>query len=262
MLIRTLFFVFIFGCRVCLAQQADAVMPTIPAYDAGDRQIFSLMTNPALVKGYKKPVIGVASDMLYSVKEMTVFRLAVVLPVNEAAFSGHLIHFGNVDFSTSSLALQYARKLSAQTDAGCVFGFRQQRYKGYFPVQTLSAGFGLRAQIATSWHGGLMLMALHRSETRRWDLLAYNMGLGYSWTPQFHVSMHLDKPNKEKSAIYFLMRYALRKKLEMSIMGTPENSSVGCRVVFQTAALTFGFSVMLHPALGMTPGIMVMTNTD
>lgn len=235
---------------------------TFTTYSDTVADAFSGEANAAAWVRLRKTSVGLYSERRFLIQELSVHRLAAVMPAGGGAFGLSATYSGSAALRQTVLAGGYARTLGNRAQLGLRFHYVSFSTEGYGSASALlfDAGF----QLKPTDHVLVGISVFNPVGTKLGKSGAeplpsvYTAGIGYDASPQFHFDAQVRKSEGEPVDLWAGFQYRFGQKL-LARAG----------VQSATAAYTFGFGVVLkgitihlassfHPSLGPTPGLLLL----
>ena len=249
--------VFLFSLLPAGAQSTPWYL-RVGAYDTVQTG-FRALVNPAALADAKKKSAGLYGEQRFLLEELSSYQGSVVLPMPAGSFALTGTYSGTADYQETGVGIAYGRKLHETIGVGLQFFYRQQHTASYGTIGTGSIGAGVQfrftgaltmgVQVSYPLTGISKISLLHR--------MIYTMAFSYRPSGQLLLQAELIKEAGQPFTVHGAARYAFEKRMHVTL-GTATGTSTfyfGGGVLLQHLGIDAFLSC--HPALGLTPGLLL-----
>ena len=235
----------------------------LSAYSNAQQDAFSFTTNQAALATQKKKGAGVFSERRFMLAALGAYRFAVALPTPNGNFGLQLDYAGFKNFSEQKIGLAYARTLGHVVDAGIQFNYYGYRIPAYNSASTVNVEAGAIFHFTEKLNGGLHVYNLFGTSLGKstGEKLAssFSMGFGYDASSDFFAGVEIIKQEDKAVNLLAGIQYHFDKIFFARLGIESETGTVygGAGVGWKN--LRLDLSASYHPQLGLTPGILLMT---
>jgi hypothetical protein len=235
------------------------------AYSMFHIDVFSFTANQAALAQVKSIGCGVYGEKRFLLSELNMYTLVMALPTPQGNFGIQADYFGFKNYNESQLGLAYARSLGAKLDIGIKFNYYGVRIPGYSNSATVNFELGAIAHLSPKLCAGIHIYNPAGGKlSKEGDKLssAYKFGIGYEASQAFLVSAEIVKVEDQVVNVNAGFQYNFQKQffVRAGIATETTNSYAGAGVSWKN--LRIDISGSYHPQLGITPGLMVIINSN
>jgi len=232
------------------------------AYSNQFNDAFSFTANQGALAARKTFAAGLYGEQRFQLKALSATSAAFVLPTTSGNFGLKGDYFGEQAYNESTLGLAYGRALGPKAAVGVQFNYYRVKVAGYGSASTINFDAGAIFHLTPQLNAGLHV---YNPVAQGWGKegmeklpAVYNAGLGYDASPQFFVSVEMEKVEDNPIGINAGIHYQMAEKL-LARVGMQSATSVyyfGLGV--QLKSFRIDVTASLHPYLGLTPGLLLL----
>lgn len=196
--------------------------------------------------------------------ELSGYTAILAMPTSSGTFGFEGDYFGSSDFNENQLGLMYARKITAQIDAGVKFNYHTVRVAGYGNASAVNFEAGAIFHLTDKLHTGIHVYNPTSSKIGKSgdEKLAsiYRFGLGYEVSEKVFLSTELVKQEDQQLSVNAGLQYNVHEKVFIRAGVSTYNNNSYAGVGLQLGFARIDINAAYHPQLGFTPGFLLLFN--
>jgi hypothetical protein len=233
------------------------------AYSREQADVFSFTGNQAALASVAKAGVGVYGERRFMLAENSAYALAAAFPTSLGNFGVQVNYAGFSDFNENKAGIAYARSLG-KLDIGVQFNYYGYRIPSYGNASAINFEAGLIMHFSDRFSGGI-----HVYNPVGGDLgkageeklaSAYKFGLGYDATENFYISTEIIKEESRDVSVTGGFQYHFKKMFHLRAGFVSDTGSGFAGAGISWKSMRLDISGSFHPQLGISPGILLMTN--
>ncbi|MEJ7625344.1 MAG: hypothetical protein WKF35_00660 [Ferruginibacter sp.] len=237
---------------------------SLGAYSNKQADVFSFTNNQAALAQVKSAGVGVYGERRFLLSEVSSYALSAALPTSLGNFGLQLNYAGFANFNENKIGLAYARSLGKKVDVGVQFNYYGYRIPVYGGSSAINFEAGVIMHFSEKLSGGFHVYNpvggnLGKSEDEKLAS-AYKFGIGYDASESFYVSTEIIKEEDRSLNVTGGVQYNFKKQFFMRAGFMSETGSGYAGAGLMWKNLRLDISGSYHPQLGISPGILLMTN--
>ena len=253
--------------QICFSQTShhaiSAVYLGLNAYSASQADVFSFAGNQAALAQLDKTSIGVYGEKRFLLNELSNYNMAIAIPTTKGNFGLDLNYFGFENYNQSQVGLAYAISLGKKVKTGAQFNYYSYRIPLYGSDAAINFEWGIMAQLTDKLNagvhvynpaGGIFLKTKEKLPS------IYNAGFGYDVNDNFFIAVEILKEENFPATIHSGFQYHFQKRLFIKAGITSLSAAYYSGIGIAWENLRMDFSCSYHPQLGMSPGLLLLTN--
>ena len=231
------------------------------AYSKRFTDVFSFVSNPAVVPSEKAIQVGVYAEKKFLLNELNQYVLAISIPAPGASIGILSNYVGFANYSETQVGVAYAKNLGA-IHLGTRFNYSNIRIAGYGTNGFIHADIGMIWQVSEKLFTGVHLKnivfsSLSGTKEEKPGLI-YTMGIGYEISEAVFLSSEINKEESNPLTLLIRLQYKAGDRLTFraGINTLTASPFLGAGWKWNNIRLeiTGGF----HPQLGVTPGLLLI----
>jgi len=237
---------------------------SLGTYSSNQKDVFAFSNNQAALAGIESFNAGIYGERRFMLAENSSYALAAAFPTSKGNFGIQLNYAGFQDFNESKLGVAYARNLGKKIDVGIQFNHYGYKVAGYGNATAINFEAGLLMHFSDKFTGGMHVYnpvggKLGKSEDEKLAS-AYKFGLGYDASENFYVSAEIIKEEDRSVNVVGGLQYHFMRQfyLRAGFVSDTGSGFGGAGIAWKNIRLDL--SASYHPQLGISPGILLMTN--
>ena len=251
--------VFIADAQI-LRQPLSGIYSQVNTYSSNTHDVFSFTNNQAALASVKKFSAGVYTERRFLLNELSLYKIATVLPAKPGNFGVQLNYFGSGIFNESELGLAYARRMG-KVDAGIQFNYYRLHTQGYSKRSVVNFDVGLMYHINERFLTGIHIYnpVPGNQDYKNQKLpFVYSAGFGYDASDKFFMGAVIMKTENMPVDIRFGMQYHPDEKLVARMGMSTGHSDFYFGAGYHLGRLRIDVTASVHQNLGITPGLMII----
>lgn len=238
----------------------------LPAYSTNPLSPLSFEANQAALAGVQVFTAAIYGEKRFSLDALSQYAAAVAIPTKSGNFSLQGNYFGNVLHNEAQIGVAYARLLSEQLSVGLQFNYYTLHTAGYGSAGAITVEAGVLWQLAEGFKLGLHVYnptaaAPAGVEAEKMPVIV-NVGAGYTASEKLFVGAELEKAGNEAFQVNAGLQYYFAEKVFASGGLATQTGAFYLGLGAQLAALQLTVVASLHQQLGLTPGLMLVFNSQ
>lgn len=236
----------------------------LSAYSANQNDVLAFSNNQAALAGLKSFNAGVYGERRFMLAENSAYALAAALPTSKGNFGLQVNYAGFADFNEKKIGLAYARSLGEKFDIGIQFNHYGYSVAGYGSASAINFEAGILLHFSDKLTGGVHVYnpvggKLGKTEDEKLASV-YKIGLGYDASDNFFVGAEIIKEEDRAVNVVGGIQYQFMKQffVRAGFVSDTGSGYGGAGIAWKNFRLDV--SASYHPQLGISPGIMLMTN--
>ena len=260
------------GCLLALPASAQSLRypqaaPYIGqgAYSYHFVDVFSCMANQAALARLPAAGGGVYAEKRFLQEKLNSYSAIIAMPAKLGGWGITAHYLGSGEYNESQVGIGYGKKLG-QVDLGVQFNYAMMRAAGYGSDGTVTVEIGTLWHITEKVHAGIHVYnpsggkyGKQEQEKMAW---VYKIGGGYEASEKLLVSADIvkqeDKPVNVQAGIQYALHNKFFLRAGIATAATTPWLSAGWAWKNIRADITGSY----HPQLGLTPGLMLLFNTQ
>jgi hypothetical protein len=236
---------------------------TLASYSAGFADPFSHRSHPSILARMKNRTAGIYSEQKFLIREWKTAVAAFVLPTPSGNFGLWLDYSGTENYSGFKSSISYARSLTTTFDVGLQFCYKHAGIPGYTSRSaygyTVSALFHLNDKL----DAGVNFSNEGEEESNEKPVKKlpekFSFGFGYTVSQLVFLTSEITKAKQSPVNISAGLHYAFHEKMffRMGFESATGSWQLGAGIRWRQ--LCFQLIADMHPVLGITPGLAMMT---
>lgn len=234
------------------------------AYSAQQNSAFSFGGNQAALVNLKIFNAGVYGERRFMLAENSAYAIAAAFPTSKGNFGLQLNYAGFADFNEKKIGLAYARTLGKNLDIGVQFNHYGYSVAGYGNASSINFEAGILLHFNEKLTGGVHVYnpaggKLGKTEDEKLAS-AYKLGLGYDASENFFVGVEIIKEEDRSVNVVGGVQYQFMKQFfaRAGFVSDTGSGFAGAGIAWK--GIRLDVSASYHPQLGISPGILLMTN--
>ena len=196
--------------------------------------------------------------------ENSAYAIAAALPTSKGNFGLQINYAGFADFNEKKLGIAYARNLGKKVDIGIQFNHYGYSVSGYGNASAITFEAGILIHFSEELTGGVHVYnpvggKLGKAEDEKLASV-YKFGVGYDASDNFFVGIEIMKEEDKPVHVTGGVQYEFMKQFfaRAGFVSDTGSGFAGAGISWKNIRLdlTAGY----HPQLGISPGILIMTN--
>jgi len=237
---------------------------SLGSYSRQQADVFSFVNNQAALAQVKSMGIGVYGERRFMLAENSSYALAAAFPTTKGNFGLSLNYSGFKNFNENKLGLAYARSLGSKLDVGIQFNYYGYRIPAYGNASAINFEAGVIMHFSEKLSGGFHVYnpvggKLGKSGDEKLAS-AYKFGIGYDATENFYISTEIIKEEDKDVNVTGGVQYHFKKQFFIRAGFVSETGSGFAGAGLLWKHLRLDVSGSYHPQLGISPGILLMTD--
>jgi hypothetical protein len=232
------------------------------AYSAQFQHAFTAMHNQAALAQLSAFTAGAYTERRFMLKALSLYSLALAVPVPSGAFGLSLQHFGFAAFNWQKLGFAYGRSLGTKVSIGLQADYLAISMQQYGRAGTLTFEAGCLLHITPQLHAGFHVFnppARQLDKSGQQDLpVVYTAGAGYEMSAAFLLSAEVIRETNRPVTTRLMSEYRVvpELSLQLGLSTDPQLSGAGASFSWQGLRIcVFG---NYHPQLGLTPATAII----
>ena len=233
-------------------------------YSKNQNDVFAFSNNQAALAGIKNFNAGLYGERRFMLAENSSYAIAAAIPTSKGNFGVQINYAGFANFNENKLGVAYARSLGPKVDLGVQFNHYGYKVAGYGNASAINFEVGMLMHFSNKLTGGVHVYnpiggKLGKSGDEKLAS-AYKLGLGYDASENFYVSAEIVKEENRSVNVVGGVQYQFMKQffLRAGFLSDTGSGFGGAGVAWKNIRLDI--SASYHPQLGISPGILLMTN--
>ena len=200
--------------------------------------------------------VGVSTERLFMLKELSMHTATLVLPVSSGAFACSLQQAGYNVYRQQQAGIAYGRKLSNKISIGMQIDYASKAIQQYGRADAVTFELGCLLHITPQLHIGL-----HTFNPVAHDKLLpviYTAGAGYEVSDNFLISTSVMQEDDATPVAKFMCEYRIITQLSLQLGLSPDPQFSNAAASFTLGNMRIFLSATHHPQLGFTPNASIV----
>jgi hypothetical protein len=228
--------------------------------------VFSFLSNQAVLAGVKSFSAGFYSEEKFMVKELTIHQLALNFPTHSGNFGLSGCYFGFTDYNESKFGLAYARNLGSQLALGVQFNFQSLKIPGYGNSSAIDFEIGTVIHLTEQLNAGVHLYnpigGKFGKDRQEKIPPVYSAGLGFEASEKFVATITFDKPGGELLNVTAGFEYKILQQVLLRFGISSASSSCFFGVGYQLKKVILHATSSCDQQLGISPGLSLIYESN
>jgi hypothetical protein len=242
-------------------------LPTGPqstggAYSSQFQDVFTVMYNQAALGHLPALTAGAYTERRFMLKALSMYALALAVPVPPGAFGLTFTRFGTTAFHQQKLGLAYGRSLGDKVSIGLQADYLAVSMQQYGSASTLTFEAGCLLHISPQLHAGFHVFnppARQLDKSGQQDIpVVYTAGAGYEVSAAFLLSAELIRESARSITTRLMSEYKLIPQLSLQLALSTDPQLSGAGISFSWEGLRIHLYGNYHPQLGVTPATAIV----
>jgi hypothetical protein len=234
------------------------------AYSSNINDAFSFTTNQAALASNKNLSIGFYGERRFMLADLSSYCFALAVPGSSGGFGFTANYFGGATYNESSLGLAYGRTLG-KIDVGARFNYCQFKTEGYGSASTANVEAGIILHLNDQLQTGVHIYnptraSIGKNEDERLPII-YSFGVGYDVAEKVFIGTLFEKVEDRQVNLNVALQYAFERKLFAKAGVATATSTFYFGAGFLWNGFRIDVTASLHPALGISPGMLLLYNS-
>lgn len=229
-------------------------------------QPFRFLDNCAALAGCRKFQAGVMLDQRFLIPGLQSGQAVLCFPVSSGSMGVQIAASGDRLKNEWLMGLAYARDLGDKLDLGVKFNVYRVAVPDFFRRTAVYAVLGCIYHISNQLHSGVTVVnpvgATITTGKRGVIPRAFQLALGYDVSPSFFVGASVTCADDQPPCLLTSIRYRYSHRFSLKTGFESTGSSVYAGCSFIKNRMRFDIFISFHPLLGLSPGMMLMTNNQ
>lgn len=231
-------------------------------YSTHFRHVFNAVHNQAALAHLPELTAGAYTERRFMLKALSLYSIALAVPVPPGAFGITLQHFGSPEFNRRQLGFAYGRSLGSKVSVGLQADYLTVSMQQYGSAGTFTFEAGCLLHITPQLCAGFHVF---NAPSRQLDNagpedipVVYTAGAGYEVSAAFLLSVEVIREAARAITTRLMSEYRVvpALSLQLGLSTDPQLSSAGASFSWQ------GMRILLsgnyHPQLGLTPATAIV----
>ena len=238
----------------------------LSAYSTNQADLFSTFNNQAALARVKKKSAGFYGERKYLLEGLNNYLAAGAIETRSGCFGLELGYFGFSRYNQIMAGLAYALKLGSRMDAGVQFNYNTLSIPGY--GSDFAIGFEIAAvfHLTEKLHAGIQASNPAGGKFGRSGMeklpAVYRGGIGYDASVIFFTGIEIVKEELMPLCVNAAFYYAGIPGIIIKGGFTSASSSWLMGIGYLWRSMRVEFSLRIHPSLGITPGFLLLYETN
>jgi hypothetical protein len=237
---------------------------SLSAYSTKQSDAFSFTGNQAALASAKQTSAGVYGERRFLLAATSSYAAAVAIPSKLGNFGLSLNYAGFKNFNESKIGVAYARSLGKKVDVGVQFNYYGYKVPTYGNASAIFFEAGVIMHFTEKFNGGVHVYNPVGGKLNNADgeklASAYKLGFGYDASDDFFVSADIVKEEDKPINVVAGVQYNFAKQFFARAGFMSESTTAFAGLGLSWKNLRLDVAGSYHPQLGLSPGIMLLTN--
>jgi hypothetical protein len=251
-------------CAQSLRYSVALPYASLSAYSTKQNDAFSFTGNQASLASAKQTSVGVYGERRFLLAATSSYATVVAIPSKMGNFGVSLNYAGFKNFNESKIGLAYARNLGKKVDVGVQFNYYGYRVPTYGNASAIFFEAGAIMHFTEKFNGGVHVYNPVGGKLNNVDgeklASAYKLGFGYDASDDFFVSADIVKEEDKPINVVAGVQYNFAKQFFARAGFMSESTTAFAGLGLSWKNLRLDVAGSYHPQLGLSPGIMLLTN--
>ncbi len=243
---------------------AASAYKSFGAYSYQYADVFSFVANQASLAQINTAAIAFYGERRFMLNELNSLSLAAGVPTSSGNFGLQVNYSGFSEYNETKAGIAYGRKLGEKIDIGVQFNYSAIRISSYGNAGAVSFEAGGIFHITDKFHFGIHANnpAGGRFGKGLDEKLATVLtgGFGYEPSEKFFFSLEIQKEEEQPVNINGGFEYRPVPAFHFRAGISSATSSFWGGAGFTKNAFRIDATAMVHPQLGITPGLLFLFN--
>jgi len=236
--------------------------PAGGAYSSQFQHVFTAMHNQAALGQLPALTAGAYTERRFMLKALSVYSLALAVPVPPGAFGLSFVRFGSPAFHQQKLGIAYGRSLGDKLSIGLQADYLAVSMQQYGSAGTLTFEAGCLLHITPQLHAGFHVFnppARQLDKSGQEDIpVVYTAGAGYEVSDAFLLSAELIRESARSITTRLMSEYKVMAQLSLQLALSTDPQLSGAGIRFSWEGLHIHLYGNYHPQLGLTPATAIV----
>lgn len=231
------------------------------AYSKNFANAFSFTSHQAALGNIDSIAIGVYTERRFLLEELSLYKIAVCIPVRSGGFAVSAKHFGYNAYRETEFSVGYGKNLG-RIKIGVQFNYYSLQVPGYGSEALFNFEGGAILELSEHLHAGIHVFNPVGGKFGENNLekfpSAYTAGIGYEASDKVFTAVEFIKEEGKPVNINIGLHYAFVKKFFAHLGLLTGTTSLYFGAGWQWNKFRIDITFGYHRQLGFTPGVLLM----